>query len=125
MTFTYGILGGCAAGIINITGLIICSYYFDKKRAVATGIATAGAGIGESTFPFMIYLLMSKLEDWRSMLPFLAGIHLLSTAAALLVKPLNIVIGIDTSSITMDGKAKKNLNIFNWNFTTNLVPTCF
>ena len=90
-----------------MTGLIVCSFYFDKRRAVATGIATAGSGIRVSTFPVLIYLLMSKLEDWRTMLLFLAGIHLISTTVALLVKPLNIVIGIDTSSITTDSKAKK------------------
>ena len=28
-----------------------CSFYFDKKRALATGIATSGAGVGLTLMP--------------------------------------------------------------------------
>ena len=34
---TYGIMGGFGAGCIYLPSVIICGYYFEKKRALATG----------------------------------------------------------------------------------------
>jgi len=43
---TYGIMGGVGLGILYLPNMIAVSYYFEKKRALATGIAVCGAGVG-------------------------------------------------------------------------------
>ena len=42
----YGFLGGFGLGLIYTPANIICSFYFIKKRSLATGIALCGSGVG-------------------------------------------------------------------------------
>lgn len=45
-------------GILYLPTLISVGYYFDKKRALATGLATCGSGIGTLVMaPFARFLL--------------------------------------------------------------------
>ena len=37
LMLTYGVMGGFGAGCIYLPSVIICGYYFEKKRALATG----------------------------------------------------------------------------------------
>ena len=46
LTVYYGFLGGFGMGLIYAPGCIICSLYFTKKKALATGIASIGCGVG-------------------------------------------------------------------------------
>ena len=46
LTIYYGFLGGFGMGLIYAPGCIICSLYFNKKKAMATGIASIGSGVG-------------------------------------------------------------------------------
>ena len=63
------------------------SYYFDRRRAMATGIAVCGSGIGTFIFPpFMNFLLSSY--GWRGSLMILAGISLHCCIFGALMRPL-------------------------------------
>ena len=42
MMVTFGFLGGIGLGFIYTPSIIACSYYFEKRRAVATGISLCG-----------------------------------------------------------------------------------
>ena len=45
-------------GLMYLPSIVIVGYYFDKKRALATGIAVCGSGIGTFIFgPFTRILL--------------------------------------------------------------------
>lgn len=40
----YGVLGGVGFGMIYVPAVIAVGFYFDNKRALATGIAICGSG---------------------------------------------------------------------------------
>ena len=43
-------LSGISFGLMYLPSIVIVGYYFDKKRAFATGIAVCGSGIGTFLF---------------------------------------------------------------------------
>ncbi|VDD90804.1 unnamed protein product [Enterobius vermicularis] len=45
-----GCVMGCGAGFMYCPAIIIVTVYFEKKRAMATGIAVCGAGVGTLVF---------------------------------------------------------------------------
>ncbi|KAH3853453.1 hypothetical protein DPMN_095977 [Dreissena polymorpha] len=51
---TYGILGGVGRSFTYTPSLIIVGYYFNKRRGLAVGLATAGVGVGNFVFPPVI-----------------------------------------------------------------------
>ena len=54
----YGVLGGFGLGLIYLPAVVAVGYYFEKKRALATGISVCGSGVGTFIFaPFATYLL--------------------------------------------------------------------
>ena len=53
---TVGIIGGIGFGLVYVPSVIFVGFYFEKKRALATGIAVCGSGIG--TF------VMAPLTSW-------------------------------------------------------------
>ena len=53
-TLHFGFFAGFGFGLIYTPGNIICSYYFLKRRALATGIAVCGGGIGTIVIPEVI-----------------------------------------------------------------------
>jgi len=58
MIVIYGICGGFGFGMMYLPAILIVNFYFDKKRALATGIAVSGTGIGTMVFaPLGRYLL--------------------------------------------------------------------
>ena len=42
MMVTFGLLGGTGLGFIYTPSIIACSYYFERRRALATGISLCG-----------------------------------------------------------------------------------
>lgn len=56
--FTLGVLFGVADGLIFTPIVVGVGFYFDKKRALATGIALCGSGAGAFIFAPIIYLLL-------------------------------------------------------------------
>ena len=60
----YGVLGGFGLGLIYLPAVVAVGYYFEKKRALATGISVCGSGVGTFIFaPFATYLL--DQYGWR------------------------------------------------------------
>ena len=51
--FTFGIVGGVGLGLIFLPSVVIVGQYFSYKRALATGIAVCGSGIGTSFFSYV------------------------------------------------------------------------
>ncbi|CAE1230985.1 Monocarboxylate transporter 14,Monocarboxylate transporter 12 [Acanthosepion pharaonis] len=61
---TFGVLGGIGLGFMYLPAIVMVGYYFDKRRALATGVAVCGSGIGTFLFaPVSNYLL--QLFGWR------------------------------------------------------------
>ena len=54
----YGVCGGFGLGLIYLPAVCAVGYYFEKKRALATGISVCGSGVGTFVFaPLGTYLL--------------------------------------------------------------------
>ncbi|CAI4223734.1 unnamed protein product [Auanema sp. JU1783] len=49
----YGVVGGIGFGMIYLPAIVIVGFYFESKRAVATGIAVAGSGVGTILIPVL------------------------------------------------------------------------
>lgn len=78
---------GLGFGLIYLPAIVSVGFYFEKKRAIATGIAVSGSGIGTFIFsPANAALLESY--DWKYMLMIHAGIILNGCVCAMLMRPL-------------------------------------
>lgn len=54
LILTYGILAGLSLAMSYFAGNIVLGYYFDKKRALALGIANSGTGCGSFLLSYFI-----------------------------------------------------------------------
>lgn len=76
-------------GLIYLPSIVSVGYYFEKRRALATGIAVCGSGIGTFIFaPLSQYLL--REFDWKNAMFILAGIVLHGTVCGMLMRPLEL-----------------------------------
>lgn len=63
---------GIGFGLIYVPAVITTGFYFERWRALATGIAVCGSGIGTFIFaPFSTYLI--ETVGWRGALLIQAG----------------------------------------------------
>ena len=73
--------------MIYIPAIIIVGFYFERKRALANGIANSGSGLGAFIYaPLGHYLL--TVYGWRGTLLILAGLVLNCMVFAILFRPL-------------------------------------
>lgn len=64
---TYGIIGGIGFCFIYVPSVITVGYYFEKWRALATGIALCGSGVGTFVFAPLSAMLIERF-GWRGAL---------------------------------------------------------
>ena len=69
---TIGIIAGTGLGILFICQVVVVTYWFDRKIALATGIAECGSGFGLAIFSLVINKLM-QAYGWRGTQIILAG----------------------------------------------------
>src|SRR5436190_15273542 len=65
-------LGGIGAGLIYVPAVITTGFYFERWRALATGIAVCGSGIGAFLLAPISDILVKNF-GWRGALLFQAG----------------------------------------------------
>lgn len=73
--------------MIYLPSIVSVGYYFERKRAVATGIAVCGSGIGTFIFAPLSKFLLDEL-DWKNALFVLAGIIFNGCVCGMLMRPL-------------------------------------
>ena len=44
MMLTYGVMGGLGLGLIYLPAIVSVGFYFERRRALATGISVCGSG---------------------------------------------------------------------------------
>ena len=89
LTLSYGLFGGMGNGIVYVPGLIACGFYFDDtKRALATGIATSGSGVGIVVIPLLVNYVNENF-GWRLSMLLLCSISPIICLVALLMLPLS------------------------------------
>ncbi|XP_046452111.1 monocarboxylate transporter 14-like isoform X1 [Daphnia pulex] len=84
---TYGIVGGIGFGLIYLPAIVSVGYYFEKKRALATGIAVCGSGFGTFVFAPLAAMLLEHY-DWKGANLILAGIIFNCAVFGSLMRPL-------------------------------------
>lgn len=78
---------GFGFGMIYLPSIVSVGFYFERKRAIATGIAVCGSGIGTFIFAPLTKLLLDTF-DWKNALFILAGIVFNGCVFAALMRPL-------------------------------------
>lgn len=78
---------GIGLGLLYLPNVIAVSYYFQERRAMATGIAVCGAGVGCFIFAPFGRFLMDTL-DWKNAMMIMAGITLNGCVFGSLLRPL-------------------------------------
>lgn len=87
MILFYGFCGGVGFGLFYLPSIVMVGYYFDKRRALATGMAVCGSGIGSFVFaPFCEYLLSEF--DWKGAMWIISALVLNGMVFAGLFRPL-------------------------------------
>lgn len=84
---SYGVLGGIGAGLIYVPAVITTGFYFERWRALATGIAVCGSGIGAFLLAPISDILVKQF-GWRGALLFQAGMLLNCTIFGAMFRPL-------------------------------------
>uniref|UniRef100_A0A915MNK2 Major facilitator superfamily (MFS) profile domain-containing protein n=1 Tax=Meloidogyne javanica TaxID=6303 RepID=A0A915MNK2_MELJA len=91
----FGIIGGIGFGLVFLPAIVIVGQYFSEKRALATGIAVCGSGIGTAIFgqinPIILDhfdKLVGEEDSWRIFLLFLSAITLFCAIFGCFFKPL-------------------------------------
>ncbi|KAK2589234.1 hypothetical protein KPH14_002036 [Odynerus spinipes] len=87
---SYGVLGGIGVGLIYVPAVITTGFYFERWRALATGIAVCGSGIGAFLLAPISDLLI-KTYGWRGALLFQAGMLLNCAIFGAMFRPLKPV----------------------------------
>ncbi|KAH3868434.1 uncharacterized protein LOC127867778 [Dreissena polymorpha] len=83
----FGAIGGTGLGIAYLPSKVIIAQWFQHKRALATGFAVMGVGVGYLVFNSIVkQLLMSW--NWKNIVAIMAAVSLHICASALLYRPL-------------------------------------
>jgi len=78
---------GIGLGLLYLPNIVAVSYYFQRRRAFATGVAVCGAGVGCFVFaPLCKYLL--TVYAWKSAMLIVSGITLNGVVFGCLLVPL-------------------------------------
>ena len=87
---TFGLMGGVGKGLITLPTGIACNYYFEKRTALAVGIAESGLGIGGIVYPPISNFLL-ELYSWKAVMYMYAGMAFLCSFFAALIRPLETI----------------------------------
>ncbi|EJW86451.1 hypothetical protein WUBG_02639 [Wuchereria bancrofti] len=107
---TFGIIGGIGFGLVYLPSILVVNQYFEKRRALAMGIAVCGSGIGTTVFSQLFPFLLEVCENnWRRFLVYAAFITLLSVLCGLCYRKIPLEIPLKDNEIL-----NRCGNIFYW-----------
>ncbi|VDK55733.1 unnamed protein product [Anisakis simplex] len=87
---TVGCIMGFGFGLMYCPAIVVVTMYFEKKRALATGMAVCGAGIGTVMFAPISEALI-RLFSWRFVFIAYTGFVLMCIACGAVFRPLKFV----------------------------------
>ncbi|XP_013399564.1 monocarboxylate transporter 13 [Lingula anatina] len=87
LIIVYGALGGFGFGLMYLPAIVMVGFYFEKKRAFATGIAVCGSGAGAFVFAPLCKALIDNFA-WRGGTLIVAGLVLNGCVLGALFRPL-------------------------------------
>lgn len=104
---------GFGFGLMYLPAIVMVGYYFEKKRAFATGVAVCGAGIGGFVFAPLSEKLM-EIYGWKGATLIIAGVALNGVVIGALFRPLTPtktrIKRVVSNLSHVSGKAKAGVN---------------
>ncbi|KHN71045.1 Monocarboxylate transporter 12 [Toxocara canis] len=100
---------GVGFGLMYCPAIVIVTMYFEKKRALATGMAVCGAGIGTVIFAPISEALV-RLFSWRFVFLAYTGFVLLCVGCGVVFRPLKFV-PVEDEEIEVKEQNKTNQGI--------------
>jgi len=83
----YGVIGGLGLGFMYVPSVVAVGYWFEKRRALVSGIAVCGTGVGTFLFaPLVTYL--EETVGWQTTIKILGGICLSCVLFGAVMKPV-------------------------------------
>ncbi|PAA79250.1 hypothetical protein BOX15_Mlig010000g1 [Macrostomum lignano] len=86
--FVFGVLGGASLGLVYLPAVVTVGFWFERRRAIATGIGVCGSGVGTAAVALATDQLVDQLT-WRGALMVLAGVLFNCVVAGSLLMPLD------------------------------------
>ncbi|XP_072932577.1 monocarboxylate transporter 12 [Epargyreus clarus] len=86
----YGVIGGIGLCMIYTSSVLTVGFYFERWRALATGLSLCGSGVGTFVFAPVTKMLIDKYS-WDTTLLVLAGLILLCVIFGAMFKPIKPV----------------------------------
>ncbi|KAJ8716545.1 hypothetical protein PYW07_003172 [Mythimna separata] len=105
---TYGIIGGFGVCLIFMPAVLTVGFYFEKWRALATGVALCGSGVGV----FVMSPITSAIVEtysWRFAMLVQAGMMLLCIVFGLTfrpIEPVHVVVEEETAAANEEERSK-------------------
>ncbi|CAG0879999.1 unnamed protein product [Cyprideis torosa] len=84
----YGLLAGFGIGMFLLPAVIAVSFYFERRRAIVTGLFFTGSGLGMFIFPPLVELMVQRY-NWRGTMLVYSALILHCSSLGLLLRPLN------------------------------------
>ncbi|XP_046344749.1 monocarboxylate transporter 13-like [Haliotis rufescens] len=84
---TFGVIAGFGFGVAHLAAISSVTYYFERRRNMATGMAVMGVGVGTIAFPPFIRILVEDFT-WKGSMLILAGLCLNLCVCAGLIRPI-------------------------------------
>ena len=72
LCFSFGVIAGLGLSMVYVPAVVVVAYYFEKKRAFATGIAVSGSGVGTFIFAPLTEFLITTF-GWRGAVLIIGG----------------------------------------------------
>ncbi|XP_026749154.1 monocarboxylate transporter 2 [Galleria mellonella] len=85
--FVYGIVGGIGLCMIYMPAVLTVGFYFEKWRALATGLALCGSGVGTFVMAPLTAMINNSL-GWKMTILFHAGMLLLCIIFGAMFRPI-------------------------------------
>ncbi len=117
---TTGLLASIGLCMTYIPSLVIVTYYFEKRRGLATGLAVTGSGLGAIAFPPLMECLF-ELYSWRGALLITGGIclHIIVASALFRSPPLQVPV----ADSAKDNTEIENPKLRNIDWDIEKIPT--
>lgn len=86
MYLTYSVIFGFGTALAYLPTLVMVGQYFEKRRSLATGIATCGSNTGALSLAIIQEVILKK-HGWRNVFRFTGSFSLLVIVCGVIFRP--------------------------------------